>query len=105
LDTKGSKLAVLDRFRETNRTFPKTREILELKQQGKKVFGWVRTYAPEEVIHAAGILPLRITGYSHEVELDDANAYLYINSGSFSAVACRWDSRVSMTASTAWWPV
>lgn len=84
MDIKGSKLPALDLFREVNATFPRTKEILELKQQGKKVFGWLCTYVPEEVIHAAGILPVRITGYSQEVELEDGNAYLYINNCSFS---------------------
>lgn len=75
---------VLDRFREINRTFPKTREILEHKARGKKIFGWLCTYVPEEVIHAAGALPVRITGYTQEMELEDGNAYLYINNCSFS---------------------
>jgi benzoyl-CoA reductase subunit C len=75
---------ILERFREVNRTFPKTREILEHKAQGKKVFGWLCTYIPEEVIHAAGALPIRITGYNQEMELEDGNAYLYINNCSFS---------------------
>ena len=75
---------VLERFRETNRTFPKTKEILEYKAQGKKVFGWLCTYVPEEVILAAGALPVRITGYNQEMELEDGNAYLYINNCSFS---------------------
>ena len=35
---------------------------LEWKRQGKKVMGLLSTYVPEEVIHAAGILPWRITG-------------------------------------------
>ncbi|MFC1845904.1 2-hydroxyacyl-CoA dehydratase subunit D [Chloroflexota bacterium] len=74
----------LDLFREVNESFPKTSHILEHKQQGKKVFGWLCTYVPEEIIHAAGALPIRITGYSSEVELDDGNAYLYINNCSFS---------------------
>lgn len=84
--TTGSnvKLKVLDRFREVSRTFPKTEQILEHKRQGKKVFGWLCTYIPEEILHAAGILPIRITGYSQETELDDGNAYLYINNCSFS---------------------
>ncbi len=77
-------LKSLDLFREVNKTFPKTTQILDLKQQGKKVFGWFCTYVPEEVIHAARILPIRITGYSEEVELDDGNAYFYINNCSFS---------------------
>jgi len=75
---------VLDRFREVNGIFPKTTEILEHKRQGKKVFGWLCTYVPEEILHAAGILPVRITGYSQEMELEDGNAYLYINNCSFS---------------------
>jgi len=48
------------------------------------VFGWLCTYVPEEIIHAAGALPIRITGYSKEMELEDGTAYLYINSCSFS---------------------
>ncbi len=74
----------LERFREINRTFPKTREILEAKARGQKIIGWLCTYVPEEVILAAGALPLRITGYSHEDELVDGTAYLYINNCSFS---------------------
>ncbi len=79
-----TKSPVLERFREINRTFPKTKEILEHKAQGKKVFGWLCTYVPEEIILAAGALPIRITGYTQEMELEDGNAYLYINNCSFS---------------------
>ena len=85
-DTKRSnvKLRTLDRFREINSTYPKTSQLLGLKQSGKKVFGWLCTYVPEEIMHAAGILPIRIVGYSQETELDDGNAYLYVNNCSFS---------------------
>jgi len=78
------KLINLERFRIVNRSFPKTEEILDLKRQDRKVFGWLCTYVPEEIIHAAGILPVRITGYTQETELDDGSAYLYINNCSFS---------------------
>jgi bzd-type benzoyl-CoA reductase N subunit len=78
------RLPTLDLFREVNAAFPKTREILEHKKQGRKVFGWLCTYVPEEILHAAGILPVRITGYAEEKELDDGNAYLYVNNCSFS---------------------
>jgi bzd-type benzoyl-CoA reductase N subunit len=80
----NAKLHKIERFRQVNHTFPKTAQILEHKRQGKKVFGWLCTYVPEEIIHAAGALPVRITGYSQEMELEDGNAYLYINSCSFS---------------------
>ena len=79
-----SGLPALEKFREVNAAFPKTSEIMDLKKEGKKVFGWLCTYVPEEIIHAAGILPVRITGYSQEVELEEGNAYLYINNCSFS---------------------
>jgi|Deesub1362A_J573_1020465.scaffolds.fasta_scaffold00464_22 bzd-type benzoyl-CoA reductase N subunit len=79
-----AELPTLERFREVNATFPKTAEVLAHKRQGGKVFGWLCTYVPEEIIHAAGALPVRITGYSQETELEDGNAYLYINNCSFS---------------------
>jgi bzd-type benzoyl-CoA reductase N subunit len=74
----------LDKFREINRDFPKTKLIQEHKSSGGKVFGWLCTYIPEEIIHAAGILPIRIVGYSREKELDEGTAYLYVNNCSFS---------------------
>jgi len=80
----NSKLHTLERFREVNSTFPKTSHLLDYKRSGNKVFGWLCTYSPEEIMHAAGILPVRIIGYSQEAELDDGNAYLYVNSCSFS---------------------
>jgi len=77
-------LPTLVRFRQINDTFPQTEQIREHKRQGKKVFGWLCTYVPEEIMHAAEILPVRVTGYSQEMELEDGNAYLYINNCSFS---------------------
>ena len=82
--TAAPPLEGLERFREVNRTFPRTAEIEQLKRQGGKVFGWLCTYVPEEIIHAAGALPIRIIGYSHEANLDDGTAHLYINNCSFS---------------------
>ncbi len=79
-----TKLNTLNLFREVNRSFPKTKEIQSFKTQGGKIFGWLCTYVPEEIIMAAGALPIRITGYNQEIELEDGNAYLYINNCSFS---------------------
>jgi bzd-type benzoyl-CoA reductase N subunit len=75
---------MLNRFREINAAYPETEEIKQFKAGGGKVFGWLCTYVPEELVHAAGGLPVRITGYQNETELDDANAHLYIVSCSFS---------------------
>ncbi len=82
--TLKAKSDIFNRFREVNNTYPETDQIKSYKSDGKKVFGWLCTYVPEELIHAAGGLPVRITGYQQETELDDANAHLYIVSCSFS---------------------
>ena len=82
--TKMQSLAALDRFRAYNESFPESRQIEEHKEKGGRVFGWLCTYVPEEILHAAGILPVRITGEHRETDLDDANAYLYVNTCSFS---------------------
>ena len=60
---------MFERFQEINSSFPRTAHIIERKAQGKPVFGWLCTYVPEEIIHAAGALPVRITGYNREMEL------------------------------------
>jgi len=83
-ETSMINLPALEYFRSVNSTFPKNQEILDFKEKGKKVFGWLCTYVPEEVIIAAGALPVRITGYGRETDLADGNAYLYINNCSFS---------------------
>jgi bzd-type benzoyl-CoA reductase N subunit len=83
-ETTMTNLPALEYFRSVNSAFPKNQEILDFKEQRKKVFGWLCTYVPEEIIIAAGALPVRITGYGRETDLADGNAYLYINNCSFS---------------------
>ena len=41
---------------------------------GKRVVGWVEPYAPEEIIYAAGCIPVGLWG--GEVELKKARIYL-----------------------------
>jgi len=66
-----------------NSSFPYTAPIKSWKEQGKRVIAFQCTYVPEEIIHAAGILPIRLTGDSQEPSLEEANAYMYINTCSF----------------------
>jgi bzd-type benzoyl-CoA reductase N subunit len=56
--------------------------INDWKAKGNKVGGWLCTYVPEEIIHAAGMLPIRILGDS--VNIVDADAYLYTNTCFFA---------------------
>jgi len=72
-------LETLQEVREINSSFPYTAPIRAWKEQGKKVIAFQCTYVPEEIIYAAGIMPIRLTGDSRELDLEEANAYMYIN--------------------------
>lgn len=93
----ATELRTLQEVREINAAFPYTRPVREWKEKGGKVVAWQCTYVPEEVIWAAGILPVRMTGDSREMEMEEANAHLYINTCSFCraclelALGKQWD--------------
>jgi benzoyl-CoA reductase subunit C len=55
--------------------------LQKMKAQGKRIIGWVCTYVPEEIIHAADMHPFRIVGRESDTPM--ANAYLYSNNCSF----------------------
>ena len=61
---------------------PLNRAVRDWKEKGGKVIGYLCTYVPEELIAAAGLLPLRMSGCSEE--LTDADAYLYANTCFFA---------------------
>lgn len=43
------------------------------KKAGRQIFGYFCNYTPEEIIYAAGIIPVRIRGSSENIELADAH--------------------------------
>ena len=49
-------IAFLDEFKVM--AAPPKQQLQEYKAQGKKVIGCFAPYAPEELIHAAGMLPM-----------------------------------------------
>ena len=62
----------LDKFREINASFPYNDSIKKWKDEGKKVAGWLCIYVPEELIHAAGMLPIRVTVNDEKPSLEKA---------------------------------
>lgn len=52
-------------------------EVKEEKARGKGAVGWMCSYVPEEIFHAAGYNPVRVVGREGETTM--ANAYLYTN--------------------------
>lgn len=78
-------LKSIEEAKKINAGFPYTEPIKKWKEEDKKkVIGFLCTYIPEEIIHAAGILPVRITGDSEEIDLDKATALLHIYVCSYS---------------------
>lgn len=53
--------------------------------QGRRIVGWVCTYVPEELLHAASLLPARVVGAGRETP--QADAHLYTNLCTFARSA------------------
>ena len=60
--------------------FPESVAVKEWKATGSKVIGWYNPYVPEEIIHAAGMLPFEVTGDNEPVQMQGAEAHIYANS-------------------------
>ncbi|MBU3946937.1 MAG: 2-hydroxyacyl-CoA dehydratase family protein [Proteobacteria bacterium] len=70
-------LKTIEEIGKVNASFPFTEPARKWKEQGKKIVGWICINVPEEVIHAAGMMPFRLTGGNEEISLDLANEYLF----------------------------
>ncbi len=66
---------VLKRFEEAFKA--RHDEARKLKSEGKRLIGWICTYVPEEVIIAAGLIPVRVSAGLGDTPR--ANAYLPTN--------------------------
>jgi len=64
-------------------SYPDNPAVRDWKKAGKKVIAFECTYVPEEIIYAAGALPVRLTGDSQVSNYDEANAVMYQNTCSF----------------------
>jgi hypothetical protein len=72
----------LESIERINQQLPDIDEIKEWKAREEESWDGLRL-RPEELIHAAGLLPVRVTGVLKEIPFDDANAYLYTTTCSF----------------------
>lgn len=79
-----SELDSVETARLINESFPQTEPIRKWKEKGGKVIGYTCTYVPEEIIHAAGMLPVRVTGGSKQIPLTDADICLHPTLCSYS---------------------
>jgi len=51
-------------------------EIAEAKENGRKVLGYFCSYVPEEIVHAAGIIPIRLARRGKNAAVSLGNTYL-----------------------------
>jgi len=73
-------LQTLSELQRLTSPFPESVAVKEWKATGRKVIGWFNPYVPEEIIHAAGMLPFEVTGDNEPVQMQGAEAYIYSNS-------------------------
>ena len=81
---------LLQEFQQVNHLFPSDGPLKAWKAQGKKVVGWLCIYVPEEIIYAAGALPVRITADSKELSLEKANVYVAESTCSYIRYCLEW---------------
>jgi benzoyl-CoA reductase/2-hydroxyglutaryl-CoA dehydratase subunit BcrC/BadD/HgdB len=73
-------LQALSEMQRLTSPFPESITVKEWKAKQKKVVGWFNPYIPEEIIHAAGMLPIEVTGDNEPVQMQGAERYIYSNS-------------------------
>jgi len=73
-------LNALNEMQRLTSPFPESVAVKEWKATGRYVIGWFNPYIPEEIIHAAGMLPFEVTGDNEPVQMHGAEAHIYTNS-------------------------
>jgi benzoyl-CoA reductase/2-hydroxyglutaryl-CoA dehydratase subunit BcrC/BadD/HgdB len=74
-------LKTLNEMQRLTSPFPESVAVKEWKAtKGRFVIGWYNPYVPEEIIHAAGMLPFEVTGDNEPVQMQGAEAHIYSNS-------------------------
>jgi benzoyl-CoA reductase subunit C len=73
-------LKALTEMQRLTSPFPESVAVKDWKASGRQVIGWFNPYVPEEIIHAAGMLPFEVTGDNEPVQMQGAEAYIYSNS-------------------------
>jgi benzoyl-CoA reductase/2-hydroxyglutaryl-CoA dehydratase subunit BcrC/BadD/HgdB len=73
-------LNALNEMQRLTSPFPESVTVKGWRATGRKVIGWFNPYVPEEIIHAAGMLPFEVTGDNEPVQMQGAEAHIYSNS-------------------------
>jgi len=80
----SSQFQALKEMKRLTSPFPESTVVKDWKARGKRVIGYVGPGVPEEMIHAAKMLPLRVSGDNEPVPTDKVDAYLMPNVTTFA---------------------
>ena len=87
----------LKEIRRLTSPFPESTGVKDWKARGKRVIGYVGPGVPEEMIHAAKMLPLRVSGDNEPIPTGTVDAYLMPGVSTFAhsvfqtVLDGRWD--------------
>ena len=80
----SSQLKALKEMKRLTSPFPESTLVRDWKAQGKRVIGYVGPAVPEEMIHAARMLPLRVSGDNEPVPTNTVDTYLFPTVSTFA---------------------
>ena len=87
----------LNEMRRLTSPFPESTLVKDWQADGKRVIGYVGPAVPEEMIHAAKMLPLRVSGDNEPIPMNTVDTYLRPNVSTFARSVCqtvvdgKWD--------------
>jgi benzoyl-CoA reductase/2-hydroxyglutaryl-CoA dehydratase subunit BcrC/BadD/HgdB len=93
----NSQFQALKEMKRLTSPFPESTVVKGWKARGKRVIGYVGPGVPEEMIHAAKMLPLRVSGDNEPVPTNTVDAYLAPTVSTFArsvfqtALDGKWD--------------
>jgi benzoyl-CoA reductase/2-hydroxyglutaryl-CoA dehydratase subunit BcrC/BadD/HgdB len=76
-------LKALEDMKRLTSPFPHSGVAKQWQAEGKKVLGYVGPGVPEEIIHAARMMPCRVTADNEPVSIDEVQGYMLTNVSSF----------------------
>jgi benzoyl-CoA reductase/2-hydroxyglutaryl-CoA dehydratase subunit BcrC/BadD/HgdB len=80
----SGQLQSLKEIRRLASPFPESAAVKDWKARGKRVVGYVGPGVPEEMIHAARMLPVRVSGDNEPIATDKVDAYIAATASSFA---------------------
>ncbi len=80
-------LQTIEKIKKLTTPFPQNNVVKEWKNQGRRILGYFELGIPEEIIHAANMLPFRVSGDNDSIPMLGIEGYFLPNSSSIPRTA------------------